>query len=207
MNAGRPAARDFRVARLREVDRIEEAMRQGAMYALFRVRWCFAASEARLAQGAERLARFLAASRQSHASISPFSSASCAGDRCRAFLRAWISDRYSLRTSGMSSIKPPGMSRAVTTSRTARTMFMQAVLHTPRCRSVTAVTWLHAGIPVISVCRQAGGGGERPIPKDSRSQEGRAPARERWARRTARSQWKARTGPARYRSFPTGRSQ
>ncbi len=89
------AARDFLIARLREIDGIEVAMPQGAMYAFFRVhgvedslgfckrlvadgglglapgsafgpegegcvRWCFAASEARLAQGVERLARFLA---------------------------------------------------------------------------------------------------------------------------------------------------
>ena len=89
------SARDFLIARLREVDRIEVASPQGAMYAFFRVhgiddslafckrlvveaglglapgsafgpegegcvRWCFAASEARLAQGVERLARFLA---------------------------------------------------------------------------------------------------------------------------------------------------
>jgi len=90
------AARDFLIARLRAIDRVEVATPPGTMYAFFRVRgvddslafckrlvaeaglglapgsafgpegegcvrWCFAASEARLAQGVERLERFLAA--------------------------------------------------------------------------------------------------------------------------------------------------
>lgn len=90
------AARDFLIARLRTIDRVEVATPPGAMYAFFRVRgvkdslafckrlvaeaglglapgsafgpegegcvrWCFAAGEARLAQGVERLERFLAA--------------------------------------------------------------------------------------------------------------------------------------------------
>jgi aspartate/methionine/tyrosine aminotransferase len=89
------AARDFLIARLRNVPGVEVATPPGAMYAFFRVRgvddslafckrlvaeaglglapgsafgpegegcvrWCFAASEARLAQGVERLERFLA---------------------------------------------------------------------------------------------------------------------------------------------------
>jgi aspartate/methionine/tyrosine aminotransferase len=89
------AARDFLIARLRRIERVEVATPPGTMYAFFRVRgvedslafckrlvaeaglglapgsafgpegegcvrWCFAAGEARLAQGVERLERFLA---------------------------------------------------------------------------------------------------------------------------------------------------
>ncbi len=89
------AARDFLIARLREIERVDVATPPGTMYAFFRVRgvkdslafckrlvaeaglglapgsafgpegegcvrWCFAAGEARLAQGVERLERFLA---------------------------------------------------------------------------------------------------------------------------------------------------
>ena len=92
------AARDFLIARLRRIERVEVATPPGAMYAFFRVRgvedslafckrlvaeaglglapgsafgpegegcvrWCFAAGEARLAQGVERLERFLATDR------------------------------------------------------------------------------------------------------------------------------------------------
>ena len=90
------AARDFLIARLRRIERVEVATPPGTMYAFFRVRgvedslafckrlvaeaglglapgsafgpegegcvrWCFAAGEARLAQGVERLEQFLAA--------------------------------------------------------------------------------------------------------------------------------------------------
>jgi aspartate/methionine/tyrosine aminotransferase len=90
------AARDFLIARLQGMERVEVAAPPGTMYAFFRVRgvedslafckrlvaeaglglapgsafgpegegcvrWCFAAGEARLAQGVERLERFLAA--------------------------------------------------------------------------------------------------------------------------------------------------
>ena len=92
------AARDFLIARLRRIERVEVATPPGTMYAFFRVRgvedslafckrlvaeaglglapgsafgpegegcvrWCFAAGEARLAQGVERLEQFLAADR------------------------------------------------------------------------------------------------------------------------------------------------
>ena len=90
------AARDFLIARLRRIERVEVATPLGTMYAFSRVRgvedslafckrlvaeagldlapgsvfgpegegcvrWCIAASEVRLAQGVDRLERFLAA--------------------------------------------------------------------------------------------------------------------------------------------------